>query len=162
MMMRSSIQHGNYLLRRTCSRLVASSSIHTKRTSTALEGDAGALATHIHHGMTTLLVIATPLYLLVPSTSSSTTGVVDKIFGSALAITMAGHSWIGLNYVATDYVPKISKSLLGPARIVNAVIGAVTLVGLGTIAFNNQGGIKGCLAGLWGKSGKNKAPTLVE
>jgi succinate dehydrogenase hydrophobic anchor subunit len=157
--MRSSIRHCNYMLQRSCSRFATSSSIHTKRTATPLEGDAGALATHIHHGMTTLLVVATPLYLLIPS---STSGIVDKIFGSALAITMAGHSWIGLNYVATDYVPKISKSLLGPARIVNAIIGAVTLVGLGTIAFNNQGGIKGCLSGLWGKSGKNKAPTLVE
>ena len=54
-----------------------------------------------------------------------------------------------MNYVATDYVPKISKKLLGPARVFNAVLGIVTLAGLSKIALNNKGGVKGTVKGLW-------------
>ena len=54
-----------------------------------------------------------------------------------------------LNYVATDYVPKISKALIGPARIFNVVLGVVTFVGLSKIALNDRGGIKGMIMGLW-------------
>lgn len=61
---------------------------------------------------------------------------------------MAAHSWIGLNYVATDYVPKISKSLLGPARVVNLALGVVTLAGLGKIAVGERG-LRGTVMGLW-------------
>ena len=50
--------------------------------------------------------------------------------GTLLAVNIGAHSWIGLNYVVTDYVPKVSKSLVGPARVVSAGIGAVTVVGL--------------------------------
>mmetsp|Transcript_29062 Transcript_29062/g.43915 ORF Transcript_29062/g.43915 Transcript_29062/m.43915 type:complete len:144 (+) Transcript_29062:185-616(+) len=112
-----------------------------------LAGDAGPLATHTYHTMNTVLMGATPLYFLLP-----TGGFVDKAFGSVLAVTIAGHSWVGMNYVITDYVPKFfSKSWVGPARVVNAGIGVVTLLGLGAIAFNEQGGIKGCLGALWTK-----------
>lgn len=54
-----------------------------------------------------------------------------------------------MNYVATDYVPKISKGLLGPFRVINAVLGVVTFVGLSKIALNGKGGIKGTVKGLW-------------
>jgi succinate dehydrogenase hydrophobic anchor subunit len=111
-----------------------------------LEADAGGLATHAHHHMTTFLMVATPVYLFVPAGE-----IVDKLFGAALAVVISAHTWIGLNYVAADYVPKISRSLLGPARIVNAAIGVTTLMGLGAIALNDKGGIKGCVAGLWTK-----------
>eukprot|EP00545_Synedropsis_sp_CCMP1620_P014521 CAMPEP_0119016356 /NCGR_PEP_ID=MMETSP1176-20130426/12414_1 /TAXON_ID=265551 /ORGANISM="Synedropsis recta cf, Strain CCMP1620" /LENGTH=141 /DNA_ID=CAMNT_0006969731 /DNA_START=69 /DNA_END=494 /DNA_ORIENTATION=- len=118
----------------------------SNKSHSPLEGDSGALATHVYHGMTTFLVGATPLYFLIPTTGF---GVVDPVFGTALAVAIAGHSWVGLNYVATDYVPKISKSLLGPARILNAAIGVVTLVGMTAIAWNGKGGIKGSLGALW-------------
>eukprot|EP00543_Licmophora_paradoxa_P015000 CAMPEP_0202472842 /NCGR_PEP_ID=MMETSP1360-20130828/89079_1 /ASSEMBLY_ACC=CAM_ASM_000848 /TAXON_ID=515479 /ORGANISM="Licmophora paradoxa, Strain CCMP2313" /LENGTH=51 /DNA_ID=CAMNT_0049099513 /DNA_START=92 /DNA_END=244 /DNA_ORIENTATION=+ len=49
-----------------------------------------------------------------------TDGIVNQVFGGVMAVVVAGHSWIGLNYVATDYVPKINKSLLGPSRVLNA------------------------------------------
>jgi hypothetical protein len=111
-----------------------------------LEGDSGALATHVYHGMNGFLVFATPVYFLVPTKGF---GVVDPVFGTVMAAAIAGHSWVGLNYIATDYVPKISKSLLGPARIANAALGAVTLLGMTAIAWNGKGGIKGCIAGMW-------------
>jgi hypothetical protein len=96
--------------------------------------------------MTTFLVGATPLYFLIPMEGF---GVLDPVFGTVVAAAVAGHSWVGLNYIATDYVPKISKSLLGPARIANAALGAVTLIGMTAIAWNGKGGIKGCISGLW-------------
>lgn len=78
-----------------------------------------------------------------------TDGFVDKAFGMLVATTISAHSWIGMNYVATDYVPKISKGLLGPARVFNAVLAGVTFVGLSKIALNDKGGIKGTVKGLW-------------
>lgn len=75
--------------------------------------------------------------------------MLDKSFGLLFATTISAHSWIGLNYVATDYIPKISKALVGPARIVNVGLGVVTFLGLSTIALNERGGLKGCVKGLW-------------
>ncbi|KAL9182341.1 hypothetical protein ACHAXT_012993 [Thalassiosira profunda] len=125
-----------------------------KKTSSSspLAGDTGKKATHLHHHMTTFLAAATPLYLLAPD--AYTDGTLDKSFGLLLASAMAGHSWIGMNYVATDYVPKISKALLGPARVFNAALGALTFLGLAKIAFNGKGGIKGAVKGLWRPAAK--------
>ena len=123
-----------------------------------LEGDSGNIATHIHHKMTTFLAIATPLYLLIPfndndSTNTSTsTSLPNKAFGTMLAINFSAHSWIGLNYVVTDYIPKISKAMVGPARLVTAGIAGVTLLGLGKVAVNDRGGVKGAIGGLWNPS----------
>mmetsp|Transcript_18573 Transcript_18573/g.23381 ORF Transcript_18573/g.23381 Transcript_18573/m.23381 type:complete len:145 (-) Transcript_18573:160-594(-) len=119
------------------------------KSSSPLEGDAGNLATHVHHKMTTILSIVTPIYFLSPD--SITTGIVDKSVGLLLAFNVSAHSWIGLNYVVTDYVPKVSKGLVGPARAVTAGIGAVTLLGLGKVALNDKGGLKGVVLGLWKK-----------
>ena len=95
--------------------------------------------------MTSFLALATPIYFLAPDAG----GVVDKAVGTLLAVNIGAHSWIGLNYVVTDYVPKVSKSLVGPARVVSAGIGAITVVGLSKVSFNDQGGIKGVLKALW-------------
>ncbi len=51
----------------------------------------------------------------------------------------------------TDYIPKISKSLTGPARVATAGLAGVTLLGLGKIANNDSGGIRGTVTGLWRK-----------
>lgn len=118
----------------------------SSKSPSPLEGDSGALATHGHHAMTTFLVGATPLYFIF---NTSGFGVVDEVFGTILAATIAGHSWVGLNYVATDYVPKVSKNLVGPARIANAAFGVVTLLGMTAIAWNGKGGIRGAVTGLW-------------
>ena len=80
--------------------------------------------------------------------------MVDKTFGILLSGAISAHSWIGLNYVATDYVPKFSKALIGPVRVVNAALGVVTFLGLSIIALNDKGGIKGTIMGLWRPSKK--------
>ena len=120
--------------------------------SSPLAGDAGKKATHLHHKITTFLAFTTPLYLFTPSTY--TDGLVDKTFGILLSGAISAHSWIGLNYVATDYVPKFSKSFIGPARVLNAALGVITFLGLSTIALNDKGGIKGTVLGLWRPSKK--------
>jgi hypothetical protein len=84
---------------------------------------------------------------LVPD--SYTDGIVNKSLGVFFSANVAAHSWVGLNYVATDYVPKISKAMMGPARIVNVGIAIVTLVGLSKISIMSPGGLKGAIKGLW-------------
>lgn len=117
------------------------------KSTSPLDGDAGNLATHVHHKMTTFLSIATPLYFLAPESMDNT--VIDKMVGLLLAVNVSAHSWIGLNYVVTDYVPKVSKAMVGPTRVLSAAIGAVTLIGLGKVATNGKGGMKGAALGLW-------------
>ena len=124
----------------------AFSSSSNTSSSSLLAGDTGTKATHLHHKLTTALVFATPLYLLAPL---SDTSIINKVFGLGIATVTAGHSWIGLNYVATDYIPKVSKALVGPARLVNATLAVVTFVGLSCIACNNAGGLRGTVLGLW-------------
>lgn len=117
------------------------------KSSGPLEADSGSFATHTHHAMTMGLAALTPIYFMVPD--SYTDGILNKSFGVFLSASIAAHSWIGMNYVATDYVPKISKSLLGPARVFNVGLAAVTFFGLAKISVSSKGGIKGALKGLW-------------
>jgi succinate dehydrogenase hydrophobic anchor subunit len=112
-----------------------------------LEADSGALATRAHHTMTVGLAVATPLFFMVPD--SWTDGSFNKTFGLLLSAGIAAHSWIGMNYVCTDYVPKVSRALLGPSRIFNVALTAITFLGLARINFSSKGGIKGCIKGLW-------------
>ena len=125
-------------------------------TPSPLEGDAGALATRVHHGMTFSLAILTPLYFMVPD--SMTDGTFNKTFGLLLSANITAHSWVGLNYVITDYVPKISKAMLGPARIVNVGLAVITMLGMSKIALSSKGGIKGVVKGVWNP--KNKEPAF--
>jgi succinate dehydrogenase hydrophobic anchor subunit len=120
--------------------------------SSFLEADAGGLATRAHHTMTTSLAVLSPIYFLTPD--SMTDGIANKIFGVALSVNIAAHSWIGMSYVVTDYVPKFSKKLVGPARIANAGVAALTVLGMSYISCASPGGIKGCVKGIW--NGKPK------
>ena len=119
-----------------------------------LEADAGALATRVHHSMTLGLAVMSPIFFLIPE--SWTDGWFNKTFGLLLSANIAGHSWIGMNYVCTDYVPKVSKALLGPSRIFNIGLAAVTFLGLARINFSSKGGITGCIKGLWNPPSKGK------
>lgn len=123
--------------------------------SNPLEADAGALATRVHHTMTVVLAGLTPLYFIIPD--SMTDGFIGRTFGLLLTANITAHSWIGMNYVATDYVPKISKALLGPFRVVNLGIAAVTLIGMTRMTMSSPGGIKAVVKGVWnGKKAEKK------
>lgn len=111
-----------------------------------LEADSGGLATHVHHTMTLGLAIFTPIYFLIPESSANST--LGTAAGLAWTGTVTAHSWIGLNYVCTDYVPKVSKALLGPSRYLNVGIALITFLGMGKMCFA-PGGIKGVLMALW-------------
>ena len=115
--------------------------------SNPLEADTGKIGTHIHHNLSMSLAVLAPIYFLVPDSYSE--GFFGKAFGVVLAGNVSAHSWIGLNHVATDYVPKISKALLGPSRIVIAGMSVVTFLGLSRVSISSKGGIKGCIKGLW-------------
>ena len=130
-------------------RFLATSTSTTKSSANPLEGDAGALATRVHHGMTVALAVLTPIYFIWPIDQDAKPSATNSLIGVLLSGNIAAHSWIGLNYVATDYVPKVSKALLGPARYVNAGIAVVTFLGLSKIAVSSPGGIRGVVAGVW-------------
>ena len=138
----------NAAARRTLTSSTKPASAASSPSPSLLAGDAGHKATHLHHHMTTLLVFTTPLYLFALP-DSYTNSIIDKGCGLVIASTISAHSWIGLNYVATDYVPKISKSLLGPARVLNLGLAVLTLAGLGKIAVVGERGLRGTVLGLW-------------
>ena len=121
-----------------------------------LDADAGALATRVHHTMTLGLAVFTPLYFLVPD--SYTDGAFNKTFGFLLSLNITAHSWIGMNYVARDYVPKISYKLLGPAKVANAGLAILTLLGMSKICVFSPGGLKGVVKALWTAQPKKKEP----
>lgn len=118
-----------------------------KSSSGPLNADSGNLGTHIHHNLSMGLAVLAPIWLLMPDSYSD--GFVGKGFGVLLAGNISAHSWIGMNYVATDYVPKVSKALLGPSRVLIAGMTAVTFLGLSRVSIQSEGGIKGCIKGLW-------------
>jgi len=91
---------------------------------------------------------------MIPSDGSS---LFNSIIGSIIAINISAHSWIGMNYVVTDYIPKINKALVGPSRIFTAAISGITLFGLTKLAINDKGGIKGAILALWNKIGDDAA-----
>jgi succinate dehydrogenase hydrophobic anchor subunit len=133
--------------RLSCRTTVAPRRLFSSSSDGPLAADSGALATHGHHTMNLALAVLAPIYFITPESYSD--GFFGKTFGILLSANITAHSWIGLNYVATDYVPKVSKALLGPARMAIAGMSFVTFLGLSRIAVGSPGGIKGCVKGLW-------------
>jgi len=117
-----------------------------------LEADSGKLATHTYHIMSTSLALLTPVVFLAPDKYSDS--AFGKAFGVLLASNIASHSWIGVSYVVTDYVPKVSKALLMPARVANLGLSMIIFAGLSKISISSPGGIKGLIKGLWDRSPK--------
>jgi len=112
-----------------------------------IEADAGALSTRFYHATCLLNAVIFPVYFLVPD--SMTDGIPNKVLGLFVSANIAVHSWIGMNYIAVDYVPKLSKALLPPFRYLNLGVAVVTMLGLGKIAVSSPGGIKAVVKGVW-------------
>ena len=70
---------------------------------------------------------------------------------AGLAVMFPLHGHIGMNYVITDYVPKLfSKAAVGPARAIMVGVTGATMLGLTKL--NVEGpGITGTLKALWRK-----------
>ena len=65
-----------------------------------------------------------------------------------LGLMLPLHGHIGMQGILTDYVPKLSKAALGPARMVMTGITAVTVVGM--LVHNMAGdGMTKSLKALW-------------
>ncbi|GKY95605.1 hypothetical protein MPSEU_000521800 [Mayamaea pseudoterrestris] len=127
-----------------------SAQIYARRSAsrkTILEADTGPWATRIHHTAMVLLGVGAPIYYFVPDTMSDTK--LNKAFGVAVSGFIAFHSWIGLNYVAADYVPKVSKALLPPTRFAIAGMCAITFLGMAKASVYSPGGLKGIIKGPW-------------
>jgi CybS, succinate dehydrogenase cytochrome B small subunit len=112
-----------------------------------LEGDVGNAGIKVHHALQKGLAIMAPIYFLTPD--RYTDGIISKTFGILLSTSISIHSWIGLNYVCRDYVPKISSKLLGPARIVTAGFSLIMFLGMVKISTVSPNGLKGLVLGLW-------------
>ena len=125
----------------------------TSSTSTSapswLEGDIGTLGTKIYHSLNLGLAVMVPIYFITPERYAN--GYINKTVGFLMATGISVHSFIGLNYVCRDYVPKLSSKLLGPARIVTAAFSILMFLGMSKIALYSPNGIKGIIAGLWTK-----------
>eukprot|EP00640_Fibrocapsa_japonica_P006172 CAMPEP_0113934276 /NCGR_PEP_ID=MMETSP1339-20121228/1620_1 /TAXON_ID=94617 /ORGANISM="Fibrocapsa japonica" /LENGTH=118 /DNA_ID=CAMNT_0000936005 /DNA_START=221 /DNA_END=577 /DNA_ORIENTATION=+ /assembly_acc=CAM_ASM_000762 len=105
-----------------------------------LKADQGALATKLFHYSSWIMPAAVPLALYMGPCMP-----LDLTLGLLLPI----HGHIGMNYVVTDYAPKIlPKSLWGPTRY--AVLGVTLLSILGLTKLNLEGpGISATIKGLW-------------
>ena len=69
---------------------------------------------------------------------------LDVVRGVALPF----HAHVGLNYVITDYVPKVSHSLTTPARVVMLVATGCTVLGIAKLNFMGEG-LTNTVLGLW-------------
>ena len=103
------------------------------------------LAVKLYHRVNLALLGATPIALATDSTFLSFP--VDM----GLAVMFPLHGHIGMNYVITDYVPKLfSKAAVGPARAIMVGVTGATMLGLTKL--NVEGpGITGTLKALWRK-----------
>lgn len=138
-------------------RSISESIVKRNKSSSPLEGDAGSLATHTYHKLNTALVLLTPIYFAAPVPD-----IAGKAFGLLMAGSISFHSWVGMNYVVTDYVPKIGKRFLGHGRIFCAGLSAITLIGLSKVALNDHGGIKGAVLGLWNTKSQKQDETKTK
>ena len=103
------------------------------------------LAVKVYHRVNLALLGATPVALATDNTFLSFP--VDM----GLAVMFPLHGHIGMNYVITDYVPKLfSKAAVGPARAIMGGVTGATMLGLTKL--NVEGpGITGTLKSLWRK-----------
>lgn len=131
----------------TTSAATGANKLQNKSNPFMLEADAGALSTRFYHGTALAMAVMAPAYFLTPD--SMTDGMPSKLFGLALAANFTAHSWIGMNYIAVDYIPKINKSYLGPFRYINLGMAALMFFGMGKIALTSPGGIKAVVKGPW-------------
>lgn len=112
-----------------------------------LNADTGPLATKTYHKINLCIMGLTPVaFALSPSVLNLP---VDVLLGLALP----AHAHIGMSYVITDYVPKLSKSLVGPARVALLAVTGVTTFGFAKLNLTGDG-ITESVKALWRGSPK--------
>eukprot|EP00520_Triparma_pacifica_P005145 CAMPEP_0118662020 /NCGR_PEP_ID=MMETSP0785-20121206/16598_1 /TAXON_ID=91992 /ORGANISM="Bolidomonas pacifica, Strain CCMP 1866" /LENGTH=94 /DNA_ID=CAMNT_0006555515 /DNA_START=99 /DNA_END=380 /DNA_ORIENTATION=- len=76
---------------------------------------------------------------LTPVAFALSPSVINMPFDLALGLALPLHAHIGMSYVITDYVPKVSKGLLGPARVMLLGVTGVTILGLAHVNLKGDG-----------------------
>jgi len=100
---------------------------------------------HLFHKTNIAAMALAPLILVLPDSGAATMGY-NVVMGLALPL----HGHIGMTGILTDYVPKVSKAALTPARYVMVGITAITVLGL--LKHNLAGdGMTKTLKALWRK-----------
>mmetsp|Transcript_13408 Transcript_13408/g.27364 ORF Transcript_13408/g.27364 Transcript_13408/m.27364 type:complete len:143 (-) Transcript_13408:34-462(-) len=119
---------------RLTSRTLARPSRHlVNRQMSLLKSDEGTIATSTYHKVNLAIMALTPVaFALSPS-------VINMPFDLALGLALPLHAHIGMSYVITDYVPKVSKGLLGPARVMLLGVTGVTILGLAHVNLKGDG-----------------------
>eukprot|EP00636_Phaeomonas_parva_P018296 CAMPEP_0118853792 /NCGR_PEP_ID=MMETSP1163-20130328/2250_1 /TAXON_ID=124430 /ORGANISM="Phaeomonas parva, Strain CCMP2877" /LENGTH=139 /DNA_ID=CAMNT_0006786405 /DNA_START=88 /DNA_END=507 /DNA_ORIENTATION=+ len=108
------------------------------------KADSGKLAVGVYHKINTATLFVTPIAFMLPT---GYTMPVDLALGVLFPI----HSHIGLNYVVTDYLPKILPTSIFPA-VRMGVAGLTGVMMLGLLRLNIGGpGITQTLKSLWKK-----------
>merc|ERR1711881_834289 len=69
-------------------------------------------------------------YGLIAAAPIGVMGYFEKPIDIGLALALPAHTHVGINGIMTDYVPKISKSLLAPARVGMLGVTVLTTAGL--------------------------------
>ena len=125
----------------------------SSRGKSSAAGDEGFVGTKLHHHANTVLAVLFPMAILGTD--------ADSDFGKGIGLLTAGyismHSYIGLNYVVTDYIPKfLSKGAVGPSRVVVTGLSLVTFAGMSKMALYSPGGIPAVVKGLWNPKATEK------
>merc|ERR1712216_411934 len=112
----------------------------------ALKADHSSGALSLFHKTNLLAIGLTPVAFVLPD-SIPVAGTAINVF---LGIVFPVHGHIGMSGVLTDYVPKFSRSLLGPARM--ALLGLTSVTVLGLLKLNLTGdGMTNSVKALWKK-----------
>eukprot|EP00968_Pinguiococcus_pyrenoidosus_P001546 scaffold69_cov248-Pinguiococcus_pyrenoidosus.AAC.40 len=106
--------------------------------------DHGKIGTNMYHVINNVTLFVTPLAFILPQ---GYTMPIDL----ALNVLFPIHGHIGLNYVVTDYLPKIFPASFFPAARI-AVAGLTGITFLGLLKLNLMGpGLTATLKSLWKK-----------
>lgn len=96
---------------------------------------------HLYHKVNTVLAIS-PIIWIIPTDSISNkkirtimTSYIKPLTGSMLGTFIAYHSHHSLISVSTDYVPKISRSILKPVNGFICVIGIMNFAAIQTLNY---------------------------
>merc|ERR1711990_953024 len=111
-----------------------STAAETAGVSPVVAADYSGTALKYFHKTNILVIGLTPIAFLLPDT-----GVATMACNVTLGILYPLHGHIGMAGCLTDYVPKISKGLLPPARMALLGITGITLLGLLKLNVSGEG-----------------------
>merc|ERR1719164_33555 len=95
-----------------------------------IKADHSSSSLRLMHKTNIVCMALTPVVFILPDILPASMGGLTTIGNVILGVVFPLHGHIGMAGVLSDYVPKVSKSLLGPSRLVLAGFTTVTILGL--------------------------------